>query len=101
MFTNAALNPVIYGVTNESFRKAFQSTPISKWLFSKDSIAGRNLDEAERRVWNLQPRDACLNNQIKFDKAYRNKTDVYNISSPGLYKATDEMCQKEESTLHI
>lgn len=30
---NAAVNPIIYGLTNEKFRKAFQTTTLSKWLF--------------------------------------------------------------------
>lgn len=34
MFVNTALNPVIYGVTNEKIRKAVTSTKLSKWLFS-------------------------------------------------------------------
>ncbi|KAJ9579510.1 hypothetical protein L9F63_004829, partial [Diploptera punctata] len=30
---NAALNPVIYGLTNETFRRAFRTTMIAKFLF--------------------------------------------------------------------
>lgn len=33
IFVNSAVNPLIYGATNEKFRKAFKTTKISKWLF--------------------------------------------------------------------
>lgn len=35
IFVNSALNPLIYGATNEKFRRAFKTTKISKWLFPK------------------------------------------------------------------
>ncbi|XP_018566370.1 neuropeptide Y receptor type 2 isoform X3 [Anoplophora glabripennis] len=33
IFLNAAINPFIYGVNNEKFRRAIKSTKLSKWLF--------------------------------------------------------------------
>nr|CAH7727096.1 unnamed protein product [Callosobruchus chinensis] len=33
IYVNSSLNPIIYGVTNETFRKAFKTTKFSKWLF--------------------------------------------------------------------
>ncbi|KAK9887810.1 hypothetical protein WA026_000125 [Henosepilachna vigintioctopunctata] len=38
IFLNAALNPIIYGITNEKFRKAFKNSKLSNWLFVKKSI---------------------------------------------------------------
>lgn len=32
-YLNAAINPVIYGLTNDNFRKAFRSTTLCKWFF--------------------------------------------------------------------
>lgn len=33
IFMNAAINPLIYGLTNEKFRRVFKETTLSKWLF--------------------------------------------------------------------
>ncbi|KAL3273589.1 hypothetical protein HHI36_015021 [Cryptolaemus montrouzieri] len=38
IFVNAALNPIIYGITNEKFRKAFKNSKLSKWIFPKRSV---------------------------------------------------------------
>ncbi|CAH1968961.1 unnamed protein product [Acanthoscelides obtectus] len=38
MYVNSSLNPIIYGVTNEKFRKAFKITEFSKWLFPSSDI---------------------------------------------------------------
>lgn len=38
MFCNAAINPIIYGLTNDKFRKAYRQTPLIK-LFCKTSSA--------------------------------------------------------------
>lgn len=35
---NAAINPLIYGLTNEKFRRAFKETSLSKWLFPPQKI---------------------------------------------------------------
>ncbi|KAK4873746.1 hypothetical protein RN001_013106 [Aquatica leii] len=34
IFLNAAINPVIYGLTSEKFRKAFRQTTVSKFMFA-------------------------------------------------------------------
>lgn len=33
IFVNAAINPMIYGLTNEKFRRALKNTAISKFLY--------------------------------------------------------------------
>lgn len=33
IYLNSALDPLIYGITNEKFRKAFRTTPIMKYFF--------------------------------------------------------------------
>ncbi|KAJ8979334.1 hypothetical protein NQ317_006948 [Molorchus minor] len=33
IFLNAAVNPFIYGVTNEKFKRAFKATKLYIWLF--------------------------------------------------------------------
>lgn len=37
IFINCAINPLIYGVTNEQFLRAFKSTKLAKWMFSRCS----------------------------------------------------------------
>ncbi|GJQ80969.1 hypothetical protein Trydic_g4786 [Trypoxylus dichotomus] len=37
IFANAAINPVIYGLTNEKFRRAFKTTALSRCLFGCDN----------------------------------------------------------------
>lgn len=37
IFVNAALNPVIYGLTNEKFRKAFRTTPLAMKLLGREA----------------------------------------------------------------
>lgn len=39
MFCNAAINPIIYGLTNDNFRKAYRQTPLIK-LFCKSTGGG-------------------------------------------------------------
>lgn len=39
MFCNAAINPIIYGLTNDNFRKAYKKTPLIK-LFCKSTAPG-------------------------------------------------------------
>ncbi|XP_063911000.1 C-X-C chemokine receptor type 2 [Zophobas morio] len=38
IFVNAALNPLIYSVTNEKFQRGFKTTKLSKWLFPPEKI---------------------------------------------------------------
>ncbi|EFA01257.2 Tachykinin-like peptides receptor 86C [Tribolium castaneum] len=36
IFVNSALNPLIYSVTNDKFRRGFRTTKLSKWLFPRE-----------------------------------------------------------------
>ena len=72
MFTNAALNPLIYGLTNESFRKAFQRTPMSRWLFSKKATEETEADK-KRKIWTLQPKESSRRIKFRFDYSFQEK----------------------------
>uniref|UniRef100_A0A6M2DVN7 Putative product n=1 Tax=Xenopsylla cheopis TaxID=163159 RepID=A0A6M2DVN7_XENCH len=70
VFLNAALNPVIYGLTNENFRKAFRQSVLCKCFFSitleKTKIRSPNRFFFGRGI--LQPRLDL----IKDEKSPRN-----------------------------
>lgn len=51
IFVNTALNPLIYGFTNEKIRKAFKSTQLSKWLFI---LVNGNLEKSLENQKNSQ-----------------------------------------------
>ncbi|XP_045476198.1 orexin receptor type 2-like [Harmonia axyridis] len=38
IFVNAAVNPIIYGITNEKLRRAFRKSKLSKWLFCDKKV---------------------------------------------------------------
>lgn len=50
MFCNAAINPIIYGLTNDNFRKAFRKTPFMK-LCRKGQQNG--VKEKQQRIKNM------------------------------------------------
>lgn len=52
IFVNAAVNPVIYGLTNEQFRRAFMTTRLGKCLCSKKAVTLQHA-EAEQRKENV------------------------------------------------
>uniref|UniRef100_A0A182IZI0 G-protein coupled receptors family 1 profile domain-containing protein n=1 Tax=Anopheles atroparvus TaxID=41427 RepID=A0A182IZI0_ANOAO len=76
MFLNAALNPLIYGLTNENFRKAFRKIRLSRFLFipahsgkvgGKKASPGGNHPKGAivpiMTIGKLQPRAPCGTNE--------------------------------------
>ncbi|XP_049850582.1 neuropeptide Y receptor type 2 isoform X2 [Schistocerca gregaria] len=49
LYVNAAINPLIYGFTNESFRRAFRTLPVSRWVFGNSNILMSPLREEKQR----------------------------------------------------
>ncbi|XP_035787697.1 somatostatin receptor type 5-like isoform X1 [Anopheles albimanus] len=75
MFLNAALNPLIYGLTNENFRKAFRKIPLSRLLCipalarsggkkGKQSPNGGKEGPIGGAMGRLQPRAPCGNEKL-------------------------------------
>ncbi|KFB47432.1 hypothetical protein ZHAS_00015377 [Anopheles sinensis] len=77
MFLNAALNPLIYGLTNENFRKAFRKIRLARFFFipalSGKGHGGKKLPRDANRprgaivpimtIGKLQPRAPCGTNE--------------------------------------
>ncbi|XP_053685931.1 neuropeptide FF receptor 2-like [Sabethes cyaneus] len=66
MFVNAAVNPVIYGLTNDNFRKAYNKTKIWRCFWDNERL---NKVEPKREhaiavIGNLQPRGPCANDKL-------------------------------------
>lgn len=49
MFCNAAINPIIYGLTNDNFRKAYRQTPLIKLFCKSTQPAGLKPRATPRR----------------------------------------------------
>ncbi|XP_058065577.1 neuropeptide FF receptor 2-like [Anopheles bellator] len=77
MFLNAALNPLIYGLTNENFRKAFRKIPLSRLLCvpALTRPTGKSKQRAKNggagcdpgaiaAIARLQPRAPCGNEKL-------------------------------------
>lgn len=43
IYLNCAINPIIYGLTNESYRKALGLNPLYKWLSKKSQPTVSNI----------------------------------------------------------
>lgn len=88
MFTNAALNPLIYGLTNEGFRRAFQTAPLSRWLFTKKE--GSKSESGKRRIWTLPPRESMPSRmKLRFNN-YTPEEHGFDDCVPGKFKLRRE-----------
>lgn len=70
---NAALNPVIYGLTSEKFRKAFTATTVGKWLFVHDT--SQTTDTRIRRK-QKQNTAATTTNKIRIFSIFKGKLQM-------------------------
>ncbi|KAF5290591.1 hypothetical protein FQR65_LT11542 [Abscondita terminalis] len=61
ILVNAALNPVIYGLTSEKFRRAFRKTAVSKLMFA---FKDQNLAQIKKEQ--KQNKATCRNKKIFF-----------------------------------
>ncbi|XP_062554100.1 neuropeptide FF receptor 2-like [Armigeres subalbatus] len=62
MFLNAAINPVIYGMTNDNFRKAYNKTKIWRCFWKSGPVKKadpRMKEPAIMIIGHLQPRGPC------------------------------------------
>ncbi|XP_019530544.3 QRFP-like peptide receptor isoform X1 [Aedes albopictus] len=62
MFLNAAINPIIYGMTNDNFRKAYNKTKIWRCFWKSGpvkKIDPRKKEPAVMIIGHLQPRGPC------------------------------------------
>jgi hypothetical protein len=58
IIVNAAMDPIIYGLTNENFRRAFRTTMLARRLFGAATTA--TVPRAPRSpVRTLEPRNLC------------------------------------------
>jgi hypothetical protein len=57
IIVNAAMDPIIYGLTNESFRRAFRAS--ARWLFGA-SVAAPALHTPRPPIHRLEPRNLGL-----------------------------------------
>ncbi|XP_022916828.1 neuropeptide Y receptor type 1 [Onthophagus taurus] len=72
VFVNAAINPVIYGLTNEKFRRALKSTGVAKFLF--------NFSKIERKMCYENDRHRIINEEEEPKKIFTKET-VLNYSN--------------------
>lgn len=81
MFCNAAINPIIYGLTNDNFRKAYRQTPLIKLFCNSKRIATPKQGGPcqDRRIQNMLL-DQADNVQAKADNG---QTLNVEVSSPG------------------
>ncbi|XP_058830844.1 somatostatin receptor type 5-like [Topomyia yanbarensis] len=66
MFLNAAINPLIYGLTNDNFRRAYNKTKVWRCFWDNDRLNKMNSQKqpAVVAISKLQPRGPCANDQL-------------------------------------
>ncbi|XP_055532753.1 somatostatin receptor type 5-like [Wyeomyia smithii] len=66
MFLNAAINPVIYGLTNDNFRKAYNKTKVWRCFWDNKHLnrVEPKREPAVKVIGNLQPRGPCGNDKL-------------------------------------
>lgn len=67
---NAAVNPLIYGLTNEKFRRVFKETTLSKWLFPPQKV--RRIKVAGMKQKNTKETD-IVSNKNKIFSIFKGK----------------------------
>lgn len=72
LYVNAAINPLIYGFTNESFRRAFRTLPVSRWVFGNSNLSMSPLREEKQRH-SPTPAPKEIKHKIKKKKSKREK----------------------------
>ncbi|XP_063708800.1 neuropeptide FF receptor 2 [Culicoides brevitarsis] len=64
MFVNAAVNPVIYGLMNGNFKRAFAQTSFCAGWKKTKLEDKRFISTEERKEVTLEPRDACVGSKL-------------------------------------
>ncbi|XP_055590856.1 substance-P receptor-like [Uranotaenia lowii] len=109
IFLNAAVNPVIYGLTNDNFRKAYHKTKLWKcfWTCGQRKKVEPRKEPAIAIIGNLQPRGPCGNDKMSsfsgwfFASKNENQTteESRETKTSQLKPTTDDGQNKNSSTL--
>ncbi|KAF2889715.1 hypothetical protein ILUMI_14379 [Ignelater luminosus] len=70
---NAAVNPIIYGLTSEKFRKAFIVTTVGKWLFVHDTSQTTDTRIKKKQKQNTA---ATTTNKIRIFSIFKGKLQM-------------------------
>ncbi|KAF5306259.1 hypothetical protein FQA39_LY08957 [Lamprigera yunnana] len=76
MFLNASINPVIYGLTSEKFRKVFRKTTVSKYMFAFKNEEPNNEKLKNKQKINIT---ASSNNHKNIFFIFKNKIHETNL----------------------
>lgn len=92
IFLNAAINPVIYGLTSEKFRKAFKLTTVSKWMFAINEQPSSEIKLKKQKQINT----GSSTNKMKIFFIYKgrfnkNKTISKRINESGITDSTSNI----------
>lgn len=88
MFCNAAINPIIYGLTNDNFRKAYRQTPLIRLFCKSTALAatkgkgqGSVAKERKQRIQNMLLDQSDQKSKVKHSHAQSTQLDESSLDT--------------------